>query len=861
MRRLVRISLALVVLLVLALVAATITVVTSVRKSFPDEEGALALPGLSAPVEVRRDQWGVPQIYADTSADLFFAQGFVHAQDRFFEMDFRRHLTAGRLSEWFGEDQLATDKFLRTLGWRETAEREYQKLAPQTKRFLQSYADGVNAYLNGRKGSDISVEYTMGLLGPDDEVKPWEPADSVAWLKAMAWDLRGNLDDEIARTLASTKVSEDRVAELYPDYPYDRNPSIVGDQKAAGEGGSAARTGPAPSGDRGIPADDLYRSKEYSQQLAKVRELIDNVPSPLGGTGGDRSGLGSNSWVVAGSRTTTGKPLLANDPHLAGQIPSIWYQAGLHCRHKSEVCPYDVAGFTFSGFPGVIIGHNDRIAWGFTNLGPDVTDLYLELVDDDSYLYDGQRYPLETRREVILVKGSDPVEFTVRSTRHGPLVSDADSDLAKIGDRAPAGKEAPSGGLATGVALRWTALDAGHTADSVFRLNAAQNWKEFREAAKSFEVPAQNLIYADVDGHIGYQAPGKIPVRKGGTGEWPMPGWSSSYGWVAWVPFDKLPSAYDPPEGFIATANNAVAGKSYPYRLADHYAYGYRAREITDRLRGSEKQNVESMAGIQLDTRNGFAPTLVPYLQRVKGVDAFTRQGLATLKNWDFSQGVDSAPAAYFNAVWDNLLEMTFDDELPPDARPSGGDRWFEVVRRLLADPENKWWDDVRTKDVRETRDAILKSALREARVDVTHELAKDPSRWQWGRLHQLSLSNQTFGKSGIGPLESLFNRGPYEVGGASDAVLATGWNASADTTPDTGSQFAVTALPSMRMVVDLGNFDRSRWVNLTGASGHPWSDHYDDQIPLWLAGETTAWPFSAGAVEKAAPQRLVLRP
>jgi penicillin G amidase len=844
-RRLVRISLALVVLIVLALIAGTITVVTSVRRSFPEEAGALTVPGLSAPVEVQRDQWGVPQIYADTSADLFFAQGYVHAQDRFFEMDFRRHLTAGQLSEWFGEDQIETDKFLRALGWREIAEREYEKLAPETKRFLQSYSDGVNAYLSGRSGSEISVEYTMGLLGPDDQVKPWEPADSVAWLKAMAWDLRGNLDDEISRAVASTKVPVDRVAELYPDYPYDRNPSIVADQKAAGEGGSAARAGGLPEGS--------------AEALARVRKLIDNVPSPLGEASGDgRSGLGSNSWVVSGSRTTTGKPLLANDPHLAGQIPSIWYQVGLHCRNKSDVCPYDVAGFSFSGFPGIVIGHNDRIAWGFTNLGPDVTDLYLELVDEDTYLYDGQRYPLETRREVILVKGGEPVEFDVRSTRHGPLLSDVSADYARIGKQAPAGKEAPSGGLATAVSLRWTALDVGKTADAVFKLNAAQNWKDFRAAAKLFEVPAQNLVYADVEGHIGYQAPGRIPVRKGGTGEWPSPGWTSTYGWAAWVPFDKLPSAYDPPEGYVVTANNAVAGKSYQYRLADHYSYGYRARQITDRVSSGGKLSVESMANIQLDTRNGFAPELVPYLRRIKGLDAFTREGLATLTNWDFSQSADSAGAAYFNAVWDNLLEMTFDDELPADARPGGGDRWFEVVRRLLSDPENRWWDDVRTKDVRETRDAVLKAALQEARVDLTHALAKDPARWQWGKLHQLTLENETFGKSGIGPLEALFNRGPYEVGGSSDAVLATGWNASVSSGP---AAFAVTGLPSMRMVVDLANFDRSRWVNLTGASGHPWSDHYDDQLPLWVSGKTTAWPFSAAAVRKAAGERLVLKP
>src|SRR5690606_8851093 len=281
------------------------------------------------------------------------------------------------------------------------------------------------------------------------------------------------------------------------------------------------------------------------------------------------------------------------------------------------VCPYDVSGFTISGFPGVIIGHNDRIAWGFTNLGADVTDLYVELVDDNSYLYNGERRPLEKRREVLLVKDSDPVEFTVRSTRHGPLVSDVSREYAEIGRQVAEREDTSGGGLETAVALRWTALEVGRTADAVFALNSARNWKEFRAAARLFAVPSQNMVYADVDGHIGYQAPGRIPIRKGYSGEWPVPGWSSTYDWKGWIPFRELPSVLDPEEGFIVTANNAVTGPTYRYRLADRYAYGYRSDRIAGRLRAAGKVDVADMSRLQLDSRNGFAPVLVPHLLRV----------------------------------------------------------------------------------------------------------------------------------------------------------------------------------------------------------------------------------------------------
>lgn len=859
-------------LLVLVLVASVVVAVISVRQSFPEEAGRVTLDGLSRPVEVRRDEWGIPQIYADSSNDLFFAQGYVHAQDRFFEMDFRRHLGSGQLSEWFGADQLETDKFLRTLGWRHVAEKEFENLSPETRRFLEAYASGVNEYLKGRSGSRISVEYSMGVLGPGEKPRPWEPVDSLVWLKAMAWDLRGNMEDEIARVIASSKLSPDQIAELYPEYPYDRNPPIVPNIAArnaakAGKdkaGNGKSEKGRAENGEQakrkspGRAVPDL--PEDAADAMAGVRDVLEDVPSPMAPTGsGDgaadgRAGIGSNSWVVSGSRTTSGKPLLANDPHLSAQVPSIWYQMGLHCRKQSAVCPFDVSGFTFAGMPGVVIGHNDRIGWGFTNLGADVTDLFLERIDGNSYLFDGERLPLEIRREVIVVKGAEPVELNVRSTQHGPLLSDVDDQLGRIADDAPESKASPPGGLETGVSLRWTALDAGRTADALFQMNAASNWKEFRTAAKRFDVPAQNLVYADVDGHIGYQAPGRIPVRRGGTGEWPMPGWTSSYGWDGYVPFGELPSDFDPPEGYIVTANNAVTGPSYEPRLADHWSYGYRSGRIVDLVAGAGKLDVAAMSKIQLDTRNGFASTLVPYLLRIRGLDEFTLEGRETLVDWNYQQDVDSAGAAYFNAAWKNLLGMTFHDQLAGSARPAGGDRWYEVVRRLLEEPDSEWWDDKRTKRVREDRDAILAKALKQARLDLTAKLSKDPERWRWGRLHQLELRSQTFGQSGIGLLEALFNRGPYELSGGSDAVLAAGWNTASD-------DYDVGTLPSMRMVVDLSDLDRSRWINLTGTSGHPWSEHYDDQVRLWVDGKTTAWPFGEDAVRRRTVDTLTLVP
>jgi penicillin G amidase len=837
-----------VVLLVLLLVAVLVAGLTVVRRPFPTTSGDIEVPGLSAEVEVIRDQNGIPQVYADTAEDLFYAQGFVQAQDRFFEMDFRRHVTAGRLAELLGRDALDADKYIRTMGWRRVAEQELSLLSPDTLRYLEAYSAGVNAYIDSHSPSQMSLEYTvLALNGLDYTPEEWTPADSVAWLKAMAWDLRGNMSEEIDRAIASVSHTPEEIDSLYPPYPYGRHRPIVEQGGVVGgvfeqeATGSSSRKPTRPPLSSGL----LAALERLNEDLATMPDLL-----------GKGSGIGSNSWVVDGEHSTTGAPILANDPHLGVSMPGIWYQMGLHCRELTETCPFDVSGFTFSGLPGVVIGHNREIAWGFTNLGPDVVDLYLEKVEGERYMYDGRLRPLQTREETIEVFGEEePFTFTVRSTEHGPLLSDVSAELSTVGANAPVADQAPERGNGYAVALSWTALIPSRTTDAIFMMDAAGSWDEFRAAAAHFAAPSQNLVYADRAGHIGYQAPGLIPIRKSGnTGDYPTEGWLSSNDWTGnFVPFDALPNVLDPADGVIATANQAVIGSDYPYYLTNSWDYGYRGQRLVSLLGAKARFSVEDMSELQLDSRNGFAPTFVPYLLDVLMPSQYLAAGQRLLQDWDFEQPADSAAAAYYNAVWRQTLALTFHDQLRRSLWPDGGDRWFEVMRRLLADPDNSWWDDIETETVVETRDDILFQALAGARDELVRLQARRAAEWTWGHHHRMNLENQSLGQSDIGLVRWLFNRGGYEVGGGGSIVNATKWNAAED--------YTVTAAPSMRMVVSLDDFDDSRWINLTGVSGHAFHDNYLDQTELWVDGVTLPWRFSTAAVDAAAEDTLTLVP
>jgi penicillin amidase len=838
-----------VIALVLAVGGLGSLAVGTTRESFPTVRGTVTLPVLSGRVEVLRDAHGVPQIYADDAEDLFAAQGYVHAQDRFFEMDVRRHITAGRLSELFGASQIGTDSYVRTLGWRRVAEAELPLLSASTRRYLDAYAAGVNAYLSSRSAAQLSLEYSvLDLTGPNYLPEPWSAVDSLSWLKAMAWDLDGNRSDETERALVTASLGADRAADLFPDPAGDVTP-IVG---AGSIKGGAFDPAAASASNRVAPAGFDRVLKAAAPALAAAQRADATIAPVLGDhrVGAD---VGSNSWVIAGSRTTTGQPVLGNDPHVTVSIPSLFEQVGLHCRTVGTRCPFDVTGFSFSGMPGVVIGHNARIAWGFTTPYVDTQDTFVEQLRGDQVRVGSAWRPLAVREEQIRVAGDDePRSIRIRTSRHGPLLSDVDPQLQRSGAAtagAPAAGADPAG---YGVALAWTALEPSRTMDGLLAVNAATDFASFRAAAKLVSSPSQNLVYADTAGHIGYQLPGAIPVRSKGDGRLPRPGWDPAYDWKGDIPFAELPYAYDPPSGYLVAANQTVIGTQYPRLLSNGQSYGWRSDELNELIKRAGKVSPQDADRLFTDTTVRAAADIVPHLLKVKLTDSWVAEGQQTLVGWDYRADADSAAAAYFHIVFYDILKRTFRDQLPSDLWPTAIDRYYAVVAKLMKEPTNPWWDDVSTPQV-ETRDDILAAAMGDARREATSLMSRDTSGWRWDRIHRVTLQNQTLGRSGIAPVERLFNRGDFPVGGGPAVVDALSY------VPDGG--YRVTNGPTMRMRVDLADLDNSRWVNQSGNSGHAFHHNYADQTELWATNQLLPMLSTRARVEETTTDRLELVP
>ena len=829
----------------------------SVLRAFPDTSGTLEAAGLEHEVTVQRDAQGIPTITAETSHDLFYAQGLVHAQDRFWEMDFRRHMTSGRLSELFGASQLDTDKFLRALDWHGIAEQEVADLPEQERSYYQAYADGVNAYLAERQGGQLALEYTvLGLQNSDYEPEPWTPTDSAAWLKAMAWDLRTNVEAETTRALLTQHIDEATLNDLYPSYRFDEHPVILAEDPD-GSGIHDADI-PAPAGNQDEPPDatsvsahtasgenELLWSDGDDASPDPLMETIAAVDDMMPATG---EGIGSNSWVVSGEHTQSGKPLLANDPHLGASLPSVWNQMTLRCAEVNADCPFDVSGFGFSGLPGIAIGHNQDIAWGFTNMTTDVADLYVERIEDDKYWHDGEKLPLESRKETFEVAGSDPEELEVQSTHHGPILSELEPDFELMTINPlidEASDEQPPGGFA--ISLRWTALDVTTTPQAIFTLNQATNFGEFRQAASEFEVPGQNLIYADTEGNIGYQAPGTLPIRGAGDGYLPQPGWDSAYDWQGEIAFEDHPVSYNPESGYIVTANNPIVNDDYPYFLSRDWDRGHRAARIVDRveqLLDAGPVTADDMAELQMDNAFPGAEALQQAYTDIEVEDDDVQQALDLLADWDGQNDPDSSGAAFANVLWNHVTfqMMRSQDATIPRSNQS---RFVEFFKQQLESPDSQWWAD--------SQEELLQDAAEAAYEELTDEQGSDMDQWNWGELHALPLTHESFGTSGIAPIEALFNRGPYPVGGGSGVVNATGW--------DLDVSYATDTVPSMRMVVDLDEWDHSTWQNLTGASGHAFHDNYTDQTEAWAKGQQYTWYHSTQAVDDATKETLTLQP
>jgi len=779
-----------------------------VRRSFPTVNGTIKVAGLQSQVEVYRDSWGIPHIYASNPHDLFFAQGYVHAQDRFWQMEFWRRQGSGRLSEVLGESTLPIDRFLRTLGWHRTAAQELELMGEEDLAVLEAYAEGVNAHISTHRGR-LGLEFTiLGLTGVKFDPEPWTPLNTLTWAKAMAWNLSGNMDAELLRAHIAARLGTPAVGALVPPYP-ENYPVIV----------------PHP-----LTGATLQALPEAAFDF-----------HPLG-TG---DGIGSNNWVIAGSRTETGTPLLANDPHLGIQMPSIWYEIGLHCDPVGPDCPYNVVGASFASSPGVVIGHNAHIAWGVTNLGPDVQDLFIERVNPENpnqYEYQGQWLDMEIVREEIRVAGEEePVVVNVRLTRHGPIINDV-----------AGGTEEEWAFGWQPLALSWTALQPGTLMRSVLLLDRASNWEEFREALSYWDVPSQNFIYADVEGNIGYQAPGRIPIRASGNGSMPVPGWTGEYEWVDTIPFDELPRAFNPPEGYIVTANNAVVGPDFPYFLSMDWSPGYRARRIVELIEADPSVSIEDLQAIQGDSSPVYAQDILPYLLALSDDDPRLAEALDLLRAWDGRAMRDSAGAALFEAFRLHLVDLTFGDELGEQLLRQARSTAAVALVDLLADETSPWFDDATTPQV-ETRDEILLQSLEEAVEELTETLGRNMARWRWGDLHTATFENQSLGQSGISPIEAIFNRGPVPVDGTVATINNTGYSL--------GRPYGVTVVPSYRQIVDLGDFTHSVSMHTTGQSGHPYHPHYGDMIDPWRNIEYHPMLWERTNVHADAEAVLVLTP
>jgi len=751
------------------------------RRPLPKQEGEMSIEGMQRETRIYRDTWGIAHIYAATRYDLFFAQGFVHAQDRWWQMDVSRRIGRGTLSELLGQNDKvqAIDRLARTLGWDQLAQANWEAASPEARLALDAYTAGVNAYIEGRSPGELALEYTVLDLRLDQvTVQPWTPQDSLAWEVALRWEMSGNASQELATARDLTLVDASMLSLLVP----------------------------LPAA---LPAD--YTRLPLDSALA----LFDLI--------GPRQMLDGSGWVVSGDRTASGLPLLAVAPNLPIQIPSPWYEIGLYCVGVSAACPYHVTGLSVPGLPAVWMGHNDTIAWGFTSAGIDEQDVLvvqLNPANPMQYEWDGVWRDLTVREELLTINNEEePLPLTIYQTHAGPLLpltedgSPGDQALVVLwsGYRTPAD---PIGAL--------------------LRLDRAENWYDFRAALQTWGGAAVHALYADVQGHIGYQVAGNVPRRSSAeAGLIPVTHPGAASEWSGYVAFADLPSTYNPAEGYIIASNSQA--------------------EIEALLQDRASHTIETFAAIQSDTTSPFAAQLLPYLLDIDLEDESLIEMRSWLAGWDFRFDMDSAQAALFSAFWLRLLEYTYADEL--GTVPCDCPNVQQAILELLDYPNHPWWDDVQTEQVTERRDAVLRRAFEQAIADVTKRSGDDRTTWTWGALHTVRFTHVLTDIFGVSVIEDRFNQGPFPVSGSADTINTT----PSLTSPD--RRFQIVAAPSARLIIDLSNFESSRAMLTTGQSNHLASAHYDDMIDPWRFIEYHPMLWENASIEAAADAMLALEP
>jgi penicillin amidase len=783
----------LVVLLVVALALAAVGAWLYIQDSLPKLEGEVAAAGLVAAVQVVRDREGVPHLMTESERDGWFAMGFVHGQDRLWQLEFQRRIARGRLAELLGERAYDTDRLMRTLGIAYWADRMAAKLDPQTRANLEAYSAGINAAIAATPV--LPVEFQVFRIKPE----PWKPADSLGWLLVMSWDLSGNWRSELARLRFAAKLGRDRANEILPPYP----------------------------GDPVLPLPDY--SALYKDLAPAAHALLNVSPQP-------EDAIGSNNWAVSGAHSATGKPLLANDPHLGLQAPALWYLA--HVATPAG----NVVGGTIPGLPFVVLGHNDGLAWAMTTTNGDTQDLFVERLapgDSSSYLTPTGTAKFEVREEVILV-GDEERRIKVRSTRHGPVISDVNAQVAAA---------TPKGHV---IALAWAALsDENVSVKALFAMNRARTAKEFVAAGRDVSAPQHNIVYADRDGHIGMLAPARIPVRRADNeamGRVPVPGWIAKYDWEGMLPFEKIPMVADPPSGRIVTANHKITPPGYkPFIGADWFP-PYRAERIEELLAASPKHSVASFAKMQADSQSRVARELLSVALAAKPRSDEGRQAQAMLAGWKGDMERGAAAPLVFTAWYRELTRLVYADELGDLFRDSWELRaqfMFAVMKGGL----DRWCDNVTTKE-KETCPQQAARAFDLAAADLAHRYG-EPARWRWGVAHPAASDHRPLGFFPV--VKDYFNVEP-ETSGDSYSV-----NVGAITIRDEERPFANRHSGSLRAVYDLADLERSLFMQSTGQSGNVLSPWYSSFAERWASVEYITIPTKPDAIERA--HVLTLKP
>jgi penicillin G amidase len=735
-----------------------------VRSSLPQTEGRLVVPGLKHDIRIERDDADVPLITAQDDEDAAFGLGFVHAQERLFQMELQRRYGAGRLAEIFGSEALAIDRQMRVLGLYRAAEAEIPFLSAAVRRGLEAYAAGVNAFLTTRRGA-LAPEFLLLRFAPE----AWRVADSLVWGKLMAVQLGGNYRGELLRARMARTIAPGDLDFLFPRYPKDA-PTTLSDM---------------------LP---IYRRLA----LDALHEALPPVVGPI---------YASNNWVVDGAHSASGKPLLANDPHLEFGAPGLWFLARL------KTPQHDIAGSTAAGSPFVVIGHNERIAWGMTTTTADVEDLFVEKIDPSDpgrYLTPDGSAAFETRRETIRVRGEAAVDITIRATRHGPVLSDV----------LPPGVADP--GFVLALAATFT-IPEDRSAEALWEANRAGDWPSFREALRNFVGPMENIVYADVDGTIGFIAPGLVPIRRNGEGWMPAPGWSGEYDWIGFIPFGALPSAINPPSGHFISANNKIVPDSYPYFLSRDWDLPNRAERIEALLAATPVQTPASSAAIQADTLSLMAERLVPMMTRISATDEATGAALDRLRDWDFHMDRDKAAPLLFTA-WlrefsREVLFGRFGEAVSGywDLRP----RVMEAV--LTERPD--WCQDPGHSGAASCAERLAAS-LKTALTHLRQAHGSDMSKWQWGRGHVALFANPVFSRI---PLLSDWFDVSIPTSGGYDTL-----NRGPSTIRDDAHPYVQRFGAGLRIITDLAAPNDAMMMTTPGQSGNPLSGHFADLLRTW---------------------------